>query len=129
MKKLFATTLFLFIFIFSVKAQSKGDFFGGASLAYAKPTGDFSNFANGGLSYRTMVGVYLSEKLGVGLEYGGAITASLDNSGSSGIFGLELYGLSSYLAKTMVSFFHRNFSPLCWYWSWSRSCSRTRCYY
>lgn len=101
MKTFLLTGLLSCLFIFSAHAQFEfGNIFGGANLAYAKPIGNFSEFAKGGISYNTVLGYHLTENIGVGIEYGGAVTAAIDDGGG---FDIYLYGLSNYLAKGWYS--------------------------
>lgn len=105
MKNFFLITLFSLSFVFSANAQFDAEnLFGGVNAAYANPIGDFSEFAKGGFSYNVVVGYRLTDNLGVGVEYGSALTAALDTTLTSGLFGIQLYGLNSYLAKGWYRF-------------------------
>jgi len=105
MKKLIVSILMLTFFFTSSNAQFDIDkLFGGANLAYAKPVGEFSDYAKGGFSYNVLAGYQLTEKIGVGLEYGNAVTAALDTTLQSGLLGVNLYGLQSFLAKGWYRF-------------------------
>ena len=53
----------------------------------------------------------MTEKLGVGLEYGEAFTVALDDSLSSGILGVNIFGLRSIQAKGWYRFATGNFRP------------------
>lgn len=111
MKKLIGSILLLFFFFTSSNAQfDANNLFGGANIAFAKPIGDFSEYAKGGISYNVLGGYRLTEKLGVGLEYGSAATVALDDS-LSGVFGLNIYGLNSLLVKGWYRFTTEGFRP------------------
>ena len=112
MIKFFLTILLSLTIFFTAKAQFDAEnIFGGANAAYAKPVGDFSEFAKGGFSYNIVGGYLLTEKIGVGVEYGSAVTAAIDTTLSSGVLGLQLYGLNSYLAKGWYRFSTGAFRP------------------
>lgn len=110
MKKLILSVAMLAFFFTSSNAQFDVEkLFGGANIAFAKPVGDFSDVANGGISYNILAGYQLTDNLGVGLEYGEALTAGVekDSAGvdiSSGIFGAQLFGLRSIQAKGWYRF-------------------------
>lgn len=105
MKKLILSTFLLTLFFSATNAQFDVDkLFGGANLAFAKPVGEFSDYAKGGFSYNIMVGYQLTEKLGVGVEYGSAVTGAIDTTLETGFFGLNAYGLQSFLAKGWYRF-------------------------
>jgi len=110
MKKLILSVAMLAFFFSSSHAQFEVEkLFGGANIAFAKPIGDFSEVAKGGLSYNILGGYQLTEKLGVGLEYGEALTVGIarDSNGveiSEGIFGAQIFGLRSILAKGWYRF-------------------------
>jgi len=114
------TISFTFLSIQNTEAQSRKkksksgfqieNLFGGGNLAFAKPIGDFNQYAKGGFSYNIVVGYKLTEKLGVGIEYGSALTAAIDTA-ASGLFGVNLYGLNSYLAKGWYRFTEGKIRP------------------
>ncbi len=110
MKKLILSVAMLAFFFTSSQAQFNIEkLFGGANIAYAKPIGDFSDVAKGGLSYNILGGYQLTDNLGVGLEYGRALTVGIekDSAGvdiSSGIFGAQIFGLQSIQAKGWYRF-------------------------
>ena len=105
MKKVFLSALLLTLFFSTSHAQFDIEkLFGGANLAFAKPIGDFSEYAKGGISYNVVVGYQVTENLGVGVEYGSAITAAIDTTLETGLFGLNAYGLQSFLAKGWYRF-------------------------
>ncbi len=117
MKKLILSVAMLAFFFTSSQAQFDIEkLFGGANIAFAKPVGDFSEVAKGGLSYNILGGYQLTEKLGVGLEYGEALTVGVekDSAGvdiTSGIFGAQIFGLRSILAKGWYRFATGNVRP------------------
>ena len=112
MKNLFSILTLVVIATFSANAQfSINKLFGGASVGYAKPIGDFSEYAKGGLTYSLAGGYHLTEKIGVGLEYNSATTAALDQDGSTGLFGVNLYSLTSVLAKGWYQFTESKMRP------------------
>lgn len=112
MKKLIVSILMLTFFFTSSNAQFDVDkLFGGANLAFAKPVGEFSDYAKGGFSYNVIAGYQLTEKLGVGIEYGNAVTAAIDTTLENGIFGLSAFGLQSFLAKGWYRFSTGNVRP------------------
>ena len=95
---------FIFLLVLGAFGTAQAQFdldllFGGASLGYAKPTGDFNNFAKGGFTYYGVLGYKLTDEFRVGGQYNSAVTASLDSTISTGILGVELYSLNSYLLK------------------------------
>jgi hypothetical protein len=100
--------LLTFLTFFSTTSQAQIDIdnlFGGANAAYANPVGDFSTYAKGGFSYNLVVGYKIKENIGVGFEYGGALTAAiLPDSIQTGILGINLFGLESYLLKGWYQF-------------------------
>ena len=85
--------------------------FGGATIGYANPIGDFSEYAKGGFSYEGHLGYNLTDNIAVGFEYCGTITAAIDPSGTTGLGGLNLYGLSNYFAKGWYYFLEDDFKP------------------
>lgn len=109
MKTFLFTALFSLTLTFSAQAQFDfGRIFGGANLAYAKPIGEFSQFAAGGIAYNTVLGYKLTDHVNVGVEYGGALTLSVDDTNDLEIY---LYGLSNYLAKGWYSPLDGGFRP------------------
>ena len=110
MKKLILSVAMLAFFFTSSNAQFDIEkLFGGANIAFAKPVGDFADVANGGISYNILGGYQLTDNLGVGLEYGEALTAGIerDSAGvdiTSGIFGAQLFSLKSIQAKGWYRF-------------------------
>ncbi len=110
MKKLILSVAMLAFFFTSSHAQFDIEkLFGGANIAFVKPIGDFSDVANGGISVNLFGGYQLTDKLGVGLEYGEGITAGIerDSNGvdiTSGIFGAQLFSLRSIQAKSWYRF-------------------------
>ena len=110
MKKLILSVAMLAFFFSTSQAQFDMEkLFGGANIAFAKPVGEFAEVANGGLSYNILGGYQLTDNLGVGLEYGEALTAGIerDSSGvdiTSGIFGAQLFSLRSIQAKSWYRF-------------------------
>jgi len=105
MKKLILSVAMLAFFFTSSHAQFDVEkLFGGANVAFAKPLGDFSEFAKGGFSYNVLGGYQLTDNLGVGLEYGSAATVALSDSITSGILGVNIFGLRSVLAKGWYRF-------------------------
>lgn len=105
MKKLIVSTLMLLFVCTISNAQFEMEkLFGGANVAFAKPVGDFSTYAKGGFSYNVLGGYQVTEKIGVGLEYGSAVTAAIDTTLESGLLGVNLYGLNSLLAKGWYRF-------------------------
>lgn len=112
MNKFILSFILSILFFTSSFAQFEAEnLFGGANVGYAKPIGDFSDFAKGGFSYDVLVGYKLTENLGVGIAYQGVITGAVDSTASSGLFGVNLYGLESYLAKGWYSFTDGNVKP------------------
>jgi len=112
MKNLIVTTFLMMFFFTTSNAQFDFDkLFGGGNLAFAKPVGEFSDYAKGGISYNVVVGYKLTEKIGVGIEYGSAVTAALDTTLETGLFGLNAYGLNSFLAKGWYRFSTGNVRP------------------
>ena len=108
----------VFAFLFSLclvgTAQAQFDLdklFGGAALGYARTTGDFQAFAKGGFTYSAVVGYSLTDRLGVGIEYGGTIAVAVDTTLASGLFGLEAYGIETYLARSWYQLSDRKFVP------------------
>ena len=96
----------------SLSAQFDVDrLFGGATIGYANPTGDFEDFAKGGLTYTIVAGYKLTDHLGVGIEYGSAITGAIDTTLDSGIFGIETYGLNNYFLRGWYTFTEGSFAP------------------
>ncbi len=95
------STLTLTIFVLSIgigHAQfDASNLFGGLTVGYAKPVGDFSDHAKGGLAWDIDLGYRLTEQLAVGVHYGAAVTAAI--SEGSGVLGLENYALQSWLAR------------------------------
>lgn len=85
--------------------------FAGITIGYAKPLGDFSNHAKGGLTYTGEVGYDIDDHLAVGLGYTKTATVAIDTTLSSGILGLNVYSLSSYYAKAWYNFLTGNFKP------------------
>ena len=111
MKKLLFSFLFIAFCFHTSQAQFDTDkLFGGINIAFAKPIGDFSEYAKGGFSYNVIAGYQLSDNFGAGIEYGSAATVALDDS-LSGIFGLNIYGLRSGLVKGWYRFATDNFRP------------------
>lgn len=105
MKKLILSVVMLTFFFTSSQAQFEVEkLFGGANIAFAKPLGDFSDYAKGGFSYNVIAGYQLTENLGIGIEYGSAVTAAIDTTLETGLFGLNAYGLQSFLAKGWYRF-------------------------
>lgn len=97
---------------FTLSAQFDFDkVYGGANIGYASPTGDFNEFAKGGLTYTFVAGYKLTDRLAVGIEYGSAVTASIDTTLESGIFGLETYGLSNYFLRGSYKLLDKGFAP------------------
>lgn len=88
-----------------------GNIFGGADFGYSKPMGDFSNYAKGGLTWDTHVGYKLTDNIGVGGAYIGGFGAAFDGDGGTGLFGVNVYSMSSYLAKGWYKFSDKNVSP------------------
>lgn len=112
MKKLILSVAMLTFFFTTSHAQFDLEkLFGGANVAFAKPVGDFSEYAKGGFSYNVLAGYQVTEKLGVGLEYGSAATVALDDSLSTGLLGVNIFGLRSILAKGWYRFATENFRP------------------
>ena len=104
----------LLVLLLAAPLSAQFDFenvFGGASLGYAKPTGDFEEFAKGGFTYTIVAGYKLTDNLSVGIEYGSAVTASIDTTLSSGILGLESYGLNNYFLRGWYKFLDGGFKP------------------
>jgi len=83
----------------------------GANIAWVTPIGDFNEHAKGGIGGNTLIGYKLTEKLGLGIELGGAATGAFDESMNSGFFGLNFYGLQSLLVKSMYRFSTETFRP------------------
>lgn len=110
-KYLLSLALMLFIGA-SVNAQFDLDkLYGGINIGYANPIGDFSEYAKGGLTYNAQAGYYLTDNVGVGFEYAAALTASFDESGDTGLFGLNIFGLNGYYAKGWYKFMDGFFKP------------------
>lgn len=112
MKKL-TLTLILFVSLLSVgTAQFEiENLFGGANIGYAKPLGDFSEFAKGGFTYNVQLGYKLNDNFSVGVEYLSAVTAAIDTTLETGLFGVNLYGLNGYYAKAWYKFLDGSFKP------------------
>lgn len=105
MKYFLLSTLFLFAFGTSSFSQFDiNNIYGGANLGWASPMGKFKESANGGLTYNVEVGYKITEKLGVGIEYGTSLTVGFKD-------GLDIYGMNEYLAKANYRFFNKKFSP------------------
>lgn len=83
----------------------------GVTMGYAKPLGDFSDYAKGGFAYQLIVSYDLSSKLEVGLEYAAALTAALDGEDLTGLFGLNIYGLDAVQIKSWYTFSEKKVSP------------------
>ncbi len=97
---------------FTLSAQFDFDkVYGGASIGYANPTGDFEEFAKGGFTYTIVAGYKLTDRLAVGIEYGSAITASIDTTLASGVLGLETYGLANYFLRGSYKILDGGFAP------------------
>lgn len=112
MKKLLYSILFIVLFFQTSQAQFDADkIFAGANVAYARPIGDFQEYAKGGFSYNALAGYDIAENFGVGIEYGSAATVALDDSLSTGILGVNIYGLRSFIAKGWYRFGSNNFKP------------------
>jgi hypothetical protein len=104
MKNVFLSLVLLLGFSFSAHAQfDTNNLFGGGNLAYASPTGDFDAVADGGISYDLLIGYKLNEKLGIGIEYGGAVMVGSETEDGS-LSGLSTYSIASYLAKGWYCF-------------------------
>ena len=96
----------------SLSAQFEGDrLFGGATLGYASPTGDFDELADGGLTYTVVGGYKLTNRLAAGFEYGNAITAGVANDLGTGVLGIESYGLTNYFLRGWYTFKDGSFAP------------------
>ncbi len=105
MKKFILSIFCSLVLLASANAQfDVENLFGGVNIGYAKPMGGFSDYAKGGFAYNAEAGYKLKENLGVGVMYQGVITAAIDSDSLSGLIGLNLYGLESYLAKGWYTF-------------------------
>lgn len=82
----------------------------GFTVGYAKPLGDFSEYAKGGFAYQLIGSYDLTKELALGLEYSAALTAALD-SDLTGIFGLNIYGLQTLQLKSWYVFSEKRVSP------------------
>lgn len=112
MKKILLIALLSFALANTSSAQFEFEnIFGGATIGYAKPLGDFSEYAKGGFAYEGHLGYNLNDNLAVGIEYSATITAAIDPSGSTGLLGVNLYGLSNYFAKGWYYFLEDDFKP------------------
>jgi len=112
MKKLSILLVTILLVTTTTKAQFEiENLFGGGNLAYAVPTSDFSEYAKGGIAYNTVIGYDITEKVAVGIEYGGALTAGFDETISTGLFGINLYGLSNYMIKGWYKFSENKVKP------------------
>lgn len=100
--------ILVFVFAISVGFSAFGQFdinrlAGGINVGYAVPLGDFKEYAKGGLTYNAVALYKLTDRVGVGVEYSSALTAAFD-SNLSGVLGLNLYGLNSFLLKGVYKF-------------------------
>lgn len=112
MKKYLFSLIFAFGLITSAQAQFDVDkLFGGVHLGYTKPIGDFSDFAKGGLYFNGVLGYKLKESIWVGGLYQASLTGAVDAEGDSGIFGINIYSLDSYLLKAWYTFSQGNVKP------------------
>ena len=112
MKKLILMSLLSIALTETSTAQFEFEnIFAGASIGYAKPLGAFSEYAKGGFSYEGHLGYNLNENLAVGFEYSATITAAIDPTLSTGIIGINLYGLTNYFAKGWYYFLEDDFKP------------------
>jgi len=112
MKKLLCSVFFIVLFFHTSQAQFDAEkLFAGANVAFARPVGDFQEYAKGGFSYNVLVGYQLSDNFGAGIEYGSAATVALDDSLTTGILGINIFGLRSFLAKGWYRFGTDNFRP------------------
>lgn len=112
MKKLIFTITFTFTLLTVGQAQFDIDnLFGGANIGYAKPLGAFSDYAKGGLTYNAVIGYKITENFSAGVEYSSAITAAIDTSLTTGILGVNIYGLTGYYAKAWYKFKEGTFQP------------------
>ncbi len=94
-------------------AQAQFDFdnvFVGGNIGYIRPIGDFSDFAKGGFYLNGIAGYKLDNQLGVGVQFQSSIVGAV-NSGDTGLFGVNLYGLNSYMAKGWYSFTQSKTKP------------------
>ncbi len=112
MKKFLLSLVMALGFLASSQAQFDAEnLFGGANIGYTRPIGDFSEFAKGGFYWNAEGGYKLMENLGVGLQIQSSIVGAIDSEDGSGLFGLNLYGLNSYMAKGWYTFTDSNVKP------------------
>ncbi len=112
MKKLLLSVIVSITIFSAANAQFELEkLFAGGTIGYAKPIGDFSNYAKCGLTYTGEIGYALDDHLAVGLGYTKTATVAIDSTGDSGLFGLNVFSLPSYYAKAWYNFLTGNFKP------------------
>ena len=112
MKKIMITIATLAIFSTSGISQFEiENLFIGGNIGYAKPIGDFSEYAKGGISYGLEIGYDLDENLAVGLSYSSTATLAIDTTQSTGLFGINAYGLTNYFVKGWYKFTEGDYVP------------------
>ncbi len=112
MKKfIFAVIMFITFFSTASAQFDLEKLFVGGTIGYAKPIGDFSDYAKGGLTYTGEIGYSLNDNFAVGLGYTKTATVAIDTSLNSGLLGLNVYSLPSYYAKAWYTFMTGNFKP------------------
>lgn len=100
MKNLILCFIACFTFVFSAQGQRlQGDFFGSAFLGYGNPVGDFAEYVKGGISYSVAAGYFIKDKIAVGGEYGSVLAGGVDKTGSTGLFGINIFGISNFSLK------------------------------
>jgi len=109
MKKIMLSITMCILMSCFAQAQDKVslyDFTIGGTLMYAKPLGDFSEYAKGGIGYTGMVGYKINEQLTAGIEVSSAATLSLGGPSL-----VDLYGLQSAVAKGWYKFGEKSLQP------------------
>lgn len=110
MKKIMLSITMCLLFVSFLQAQKSGfsieNLMGGGSIAYAKPMGDFSEYAKGGIGYSGILGYNINENLTVGGEVNRAATLSLGGASL-----VDLYGLTTVLAKGWYKFSTKKVKP------------------
>ncbi|WP_340076557.1 outer membrane beta-barrel protein [Leptobacterium sp. I13] len=103
MKKL----LFLAVMIAFGATSANAQFKAGFGLGYAFPTGDITDFADGGISGYGEIGYGINENFDISLLYQGDFLIGADVSGGS----LENITMSSFLANARYFFGVTKFKP------------------